>query len=74
MEEDEVRIREAVAQFVGFIHHRNKFSLYELVDSMGLTKEEWISIKKDYVSDLSVEDINSVDIYFDNKKTVMDND
>ena len=68
MEENEIRIREAVAQFVGFVHRRNKFSLHELVDSMGLTEEEWILIKKDYVSDLSIEDINSVDTYFDTKK------
>jgi len=55
----------ADAQLIGFATaKRNPDSIIELVESMGLTKQEWIEWKANYTQYLSESDIDAVDRHF----------
>ena len=65
MEIEKVRLEQADAQFIGFFHAKTGFNILNLVESMGLTEEEWIIIKKDYTS-IPEKESKEIDEYFDN--------
>lgn len=64
MKKEEIRIEQAVHQFIGFKLAEQGFPLLELVSSMGLELEEWDIIKKKYCHDLNENDIKEIDEYF----------
>lgn len=52
----------AEAQLTGFNHGAHGFSIKSLIESMGLTKSEWIKIQdsaQSYLTEVEVEEINS---------------
>jgi len=55
----------ADAQIIGFSHaQKNSNDIIGLIQSMGLTKEEWLKWKNYYPSPLSISEINKIDKYF----------
>lgn len=61
------RLDLADAQFLGFFHGKwNRSDIVGLAESMGLTKKEWIKLKKEYptYSNIDDDDINEVDEHF----------
>ena len=55
----------ADAQFIGFNHGQHGFGIISLIQSMGLTKREWLKIQSDYnCSYLSESDVNEIDEHF----------
>lgn len=55
----------ADAQFIGFKHGKwNRTDIIGLVESMGLTKKEWIKWKQDYPQSLDEEDVAEIDEFF----------
>lgn len=55
----------ADAQFLGFHHGRREPGIVMLVESMGLTKKEWISWKKKYVTTcLTSSEMEEIDNHF----------
>lgn len=66
MTNEEQRMTElADAQFIGFAYAKSGYEITTLVESMGLEKSEWDSLKdKTYLSEL---DKQEVDEYFNNQ-------
>ena len=55
----------ADAQFVGFRHGKwHREDIIGLIESMGLTKKEWIDWKENYPLSLDNSDITEIDEYF----------
>ncbi len=57
----------AHAQFVGFHHGKwNRSTIIRIVESMGLTKKEWIKMKKIHPiwESLSDEEVKEIDRHF----------
>lgn len=52
----------AEAQFIGFRHGQQGFSVVDLVIAMGLTVKEWEKLRTKLF--LTMSDINSIDTYF----------
>lgn len=54
----------AEAQLLGFYHREHGGEIEELVESMGLTKEEWVKIQKDfspaYMSDDEKKEVSEI--------------
>lgn len=63
MEDEKHMIELAVAQFIGFVQGRH-YDLTSMVDSMGLTKDEWEQIKQGEPIQLTESERNEVDEYF----------
>lgn len=56
---------QAEAQFTGFIHAKQGYSVKSLAESMGLKKGEWVKLRdKDSLSALSVQDRKELDNHF----------
>jgi hypothetical protein len=63
------QIQLADAQFVGFIHARaNRDDLTGLVDTMGLTEEEWLIYRNSKVMCLTDSDVKEIDDFFSLKQ------
>lgn len=55
----------AEQQLVGFKYAQNGYSLISLINSMGLSSEEWKRLKKYYpLNYMSAEDKSDIDKYF----------
>lgn len=57
----------ADAQFIGFYHGKwNRDDIIPLVKSMGLTKNEWKKMRKNYTTDIYLTDveISEIDKFF----------
>ena len=54
----------ADAQFLGFKHGKWNYSVVDLVESMGLTKNEWEKWKKDYPNVLDDIDFFAIEEHF----------
>ena len=52
----------AEAQFLGFMHRQQGYSLISLVQSMGLSKKEWEQLVD--TLELSVDEKREIDEYF----------
>jgi len=62
-------IEKAESQLLGFKHGQSGYDLLSLVESMGLTKQEWKILKKDYaLGYMSERDKERVDKFFGIKK------
>ena len=59
-------IDQAIQQIIGFVEAKSHGDLESLIQSMGLTKEEWLEVRKDSITDKFFirEDI---DVYFNIK-------
>lgn len=60
----------AVAQFVGFRHGRwNRDDIVGLINSMGLTKIEWMKLKQNHEIEglMSEDEANEIEEYFTKK-------
>lgn len=57
----------ALHQLIGFGHKSRGYSLIMLVESMGLTEQEWNTIRKDVLY-LSPGEIQEIDDHFDSLK------
>lgn len=44
-------IDKAIQQFIGFVEALSSRNVINLAESMGLTKKEWIEIRKDSITD-----------------------
>jgi hypothetical protein len=56
---------QAEQQLTGYSHAKQGYGIESLVDSMGLTKDEWMKLcKQNRVSFLSIEDKIYIDEYF----------
>ena len=53
----------AIAQFIGFYHGKDN-RIIPLVESMGLSKKEWIKIKTKEAHLLSENETQEIDEYF----------
>lgn len=58
------RLDLADAQFIGFKAAKWCPNIIHLIESMGLTKSEWIKWKNDYPAILDEADVNEIDQYF----------
>ena len=60
------QIQVAEAQIIGFNHGSHGFSIKSLIESMGLTKREWLMLKDIYgiENNLTEADIIEIDKYF----------
>ena len=55
----------ADAQFIGFNQGKADGNIIDLIESMGLTKEEWEEWKKDYTNVLYDTDFESIEDHFE---------
>lgn len=62
-------IQMAEQQLTGFFHARAGFSLESLAEGMGLTQEEWVAVKENGVLTIEPRDIESLDSYFNSRKS-----
>lgn len=60
----------ALAQFTGFAHAKNGYGIIDLVNSMGLTEEEWDEIKNDEIKILSDADTLDINEHFSRQKQI----
>ena len=62
-------IDKAEQQLLGFTHAKQGYSLIDLISSMGLTKDEWKTLKADYeLTYFSDNDKEEIDEYFKKKE------
>lgn len=55
----------ADAQLIGFAHARRGLGVLSMIESMGLTREEWIEWKSKYTTSyLTPSEIQEIDSYF----------
>lgn len=52
------------AQLLGFIHGTRGYSLIQLINSMGMTRSEWIKWKLNYPKILTEREIKEIDEHF----------
>ena len=58
----------AEAQLTGYSHAQRGFSIESLIESMGITKKEWLIIKDRSHNILSDNDVKYIDNYFRQKR------
>ena len=60
---DNIEIKKAEQQFLGFVHAKRGYDIISLVEAMALTEDEWYEIETDSIG-LSNDEIREIDNYF----------
>lgn len=50
-------------QLTGFIHAQRGYSLTSLIQGMELTKSEWVQLKKQMSTKLTIDEISEIDTH-----------
>lgn len=61
-----IQTDQAVQQIIGFVEAKSHGSSEYLIESMGLTKEEWLEVRKDPITD-NFYIREDIDVYFNIK-------
>lgn len=59
---ESIEFEKADAQFIGFLHANQGYSISDLVQSMGLNERDWLKIKKKHK--LNMFQVDEIENYF----------
>lgn len=62
---DKKQLELAGQQFVGYTHAKKGYGLIDLVESMGLTKEEWVKLEKIEAPLFTKSELDEINLHFE---------